>query len=335
MSQSRQSHLPLPPRRQAASDPYGGSRQDELHMTDTTLGSQDQKASSSLDNVLSVKLELPTSPVRAHHHLQALPSSPQSQSQSPQQPLSGSVPGVLQPGGPAALPLAVSSKPASVLSGSHDSMPPPPPPLSHQLRQQPQQHLQRQQHQHPQQEPEQQPQHQHQHHEKHQQLSQPSSHELQTPSKASSLTMPHSHPYSCSSPVVSYDASSNYHAYTPATPSGASPQFMSPTEASKYDATGSRRNFSSTPLGLADIRPRADSAVSDGPPGMMAHSPANFQPGPSSYLAPWAVYAFDWCKWTPQGTGAGKLAVGSYLEDGHNFVCVFLPPLFSLFLYAF
>lgn len=78
---------------------------------------------------------------------------------------------------------------------------------------------------------------------------------------------------------------------------------------------GGSRN---TPLGLADIRPRADSSLSDGFPG--GYDQANSQPGTSNYLAPWALYAFDWCKWPSTGNGAGKLAIGSYLEDGHNFI---------------
>lgn len=78
---------------------------------------------------------------------------------------------------------------------------------------------------------------------------------------------------------------------------------------------GGSRN---TPLGLADIRPRADSSLSDGLPGNYELSTP--QPGTSNYLAPWALYAFDWCKWPSQGNSAGKLAIGSYLEDGHNFV---------------
>jgi hypothetical protein len=42
---------------------------------------------------------------------------------------------------------------------------------------------------------------------------------------------------------------------------------------------------------------------------------------PSSYLAPWPIYAFDWCNWaTSPGTGSGKVAICSYLEDPHNFV---------------
>jgi WD repeat-containing protein 68 len=142
--------------------------------------------------------------------------------------------------------------------------------------------------------------------------------EYATPSKPPpSLTL--SHTYSRSSPAAQYDGVGSYAAYTPTTPGGSSSQFMSPSEG-KYGAPGSQRNISNTPLGLADIRPRADSSLSDGMPGSMAYELANAQPGTSNYLAPWALYAFDWCKWPAQGKGAGKLALGSYLEDGHNFV---------------
>ncbi|KAL2755667.1 hypothetical protein ACRALDRAFT_2105818 [Sodiomyces alcalophilus JCM 7366] len=93
---------------------------------------------------------------------------------------------------------------------------------------------------------------------------------------------------------------------------------MSPPD--KYGAGGSQRNVSNTPLGLADIRPRTESGTSDGMPGSLAYDFAHAQPGTSNYLAPWALYAMDWCKWSPQGNSAGKLAVASYLEDGHNFI---------------
>ena len=134
-----------------------------------------------------------------------------------------------------------------------------------------------------------------------------------------------SHNFSRSSPASAtpYEGGSNYLPYTPTTPNaaGSSSQFMSPPEP-KY-APGSQRNISNTPLGLADIRPRADSSLSDGMgPGSFQYELANSQPSTSNYLAPWASYAFDWCRWPPHGKGAGKLALGSYLEDGHNFVCV-------------
>ncbi|PHH65374.1 hypothetical protein CDD81_2478 [Ophiocordyceps australis] len=140
------------------------------------------------------------------------------------------------------------------------------------------------------------------------------------PKASLAMAHSHSHSYSRSSPITSaYDASSpSYHAYTPTTPSGGPSQFASPSDASRYGGvSGPQRTFSNTPLGLADIRPRADSTMSDSGYGANAN---DGYAGPSSYLAPWAVYAFDWCKWPPQANGAGKVAVGSYLEDGHNFI---------------
>ncbi|KAI0158331.1 WD40 repeat-like protein [Xylariaceae sp. FL1272] len=146
--------------------------------------------------------------------------------------------------------------------------------------------------------------------------------EYSSPSKPPSLSM--SHAYSRSSPAASYDPSAaNYAPYTPTTPGGSvgpsQSQYMSPQDP-KYAAPGSQRNISNTPLGLADIRPRADSSLSDSHPGTMGYDLANSQPSTSNYLAPWTLYAFDWCKWAPQGKGAGKVAIGSYLEDGHNFI---------------
>ncbi|KAI0002862.1 WD40 repeat-like protein [Xylariaceae sp. FL0662B] len=146
--------------------------------------------------------------------------------------------------------------------------------------------------------------------------------EYSSPSRPPALSMSSSHGYSRSSPAAPYDAPSAYTPYTPTTPGGSTApqsQYMSPQDP-KYGAPGSQRNISNTPLGLADIRPRADSSLSDGPPGTLGYDLANAQPSTSNYLAPWALYAFDWCKWTPQGKGAGKLAIGSYLEDGHNFI---------------
>jgi WD repeat-containing protein 68 len=161
----------------------------------------------------------------------------------------------------------------------------------------------------------------------HQSEYQPQQH--QTPSKPNSLNLSHSHShsYSRSSPSAPYEPSaggSGYVPYTPTTPGGgASSQYMSPTDP-KYNTSNSQRNVSNTPLGLSDIRPRADSSLSDGlTPG---YEQASSQSRTSNYMAPWASYAFDWCKWSPQGNSAGKLAIGSYLEDGHNFVsgCCYL-----------
>lgn len=145
--------------------------------------------------------------------------------------------------------------------------------------------------------------------------------DYQTPSKPS-LNLSHGYSRSTSA-TGGYDGTNpNYSPYTPTTPGGSvatSSQFMSPTDRG-YNAPGSQRNMSHTPLGLADIRPRADSTLSDGLPSGVDFSMQNTPPGTSNYMAPWATYAFDWCKWAPQGNGAGKVAIGSYLEDGHNFV---------------
>lgn len=144
-----------------------------------------------------------------------------------------------------------------------------------------------------------------------------------------------SHNYSRSSPAANYDAPPTaYHAYTPTTPGGSGSQFGSPSDMLKYGAPGSQRNISNTPLGLADIRPRADSSMSDSP-GAIGVDAVNAQPGPSNYLAPWAIYAFDWCKWRPQNNGAGKIAVGSYLEDGHNFVSLWTHDIACPYSYSY
>lgn len=159
--------------------------------------------------------------------------------------------------------------------------------------------------------------------------------EYASPSKPPTLSLS-SHAYSRSSPAAPFDTpSTSYSPYTPTTPggSGGGPsQYMSPQDP-KY-GTGSQRNISNTPLGLADIRPRADSSLSDGgPSGTLGYELANTQPSTSNYLAPWALYAFDWCKWPTQGRGAGKVAIGSYLEDGHNFVRSYLYPISASYHY--
>ncbi|EMC94508.1 hypothetical protein BAUCODRAFT_35727 [Baudoinia panamericana UAMH 10762] len=78
---------------------------------------------------------------------------------------------------------------------------------------------------------------------------------------------------------------------------------------------------SHSPLNLTDIRSRAVSDANEsvgGPGSMLAYSDA---PTNSNYLAPFPTYAYDWCKWPVMGAGsAGKMAIGSYLEDPHNFI---------------
>jgi WD repeat-containing protein 68 len=136
-----------------------------------------------------------------------------------------------------------------------------------------------------------------------------------TPSRSSAMGL--SHNYTRSSPA-GFEGQNYAGGYGATTPGGN--EFTSPTS-SKYTPQNAQRNVSNTPLGLADIRPRADSGL-DSPSGANPYSydGANSVPTNSNYLAPWAIYAFDWCKWPAQGRDAGKLAVGSYLEDGHNFV---------------
>ena len=142
-----------------------------------------------------------------------------------------------------------------------------------------------------------------------------------TPSRTSTLSL--SHNYTRSSPAAGFDGQ-GYPPFSATTPSGTD-HFSSPTN-QKYTPQNTQRNVSNTPLGLADIRPRADSGLSDGLPGANPYSydGANAMPTNSNYLAPWAIYAFDWCKWPAHNNDAGKVAVGSYLEDGHNFVSLFL-----------
>tara|TARA_R110002003_G_scaffold186_3_gene14544 strand:- start:23312 stop:24265 length:954 start_codon:yes stop_codon:yes gene_type:complete len=128
------------------------------------------------------------------------------------------------------------------------------------------------------------------------------------------------------------------HSYSRSSPAGLGPDqkyipFSNTPEQSKYAAnTPTQKYYPSTPsgaashspLGLADIRPRADSNMDR--ENNMGHGNAmiseqNKVPTNSNYLAPWSIYAYDWCKWTvPGGNSAGKMAVGSYLEDNHNFV---------------
>lgn len=154
-----------------------------------------------------------------------------------------------------------------------------------------------------------------------QQQSDYQSHQSQSSGKQPSLNLPHS--YTRSSPSGPYEpGGSGYVPYTPTTSgaSASSSQYMSPTEPKYNTSSSNSQRPPNAPLGLADIRPRADSSLSDGLPGTPGHEPASVQSRTSNYMAPWALYACDWCKWAPQGNGAGKLAIGSYLEDGHNYV---------------
>ena len=129
-------------------------------------------------------------------------------------------------------------------------------------------------------------------------------------------------------------ASSHSHSYSLSSPAGLDQQkhvpFVNTPENSKYASPPTQRYTSSqtpqgaggySPLGLADIRPMSDDPLGANPLTSDAYPSV---PTNSNYLAPWGVYSFDWCKWpVPQqssGECAGKMAIGSYVEDGHNFV---------------
>ena len=139
----------------------------------------------------------------------------------------------------------------------------------------------------------------------------------------------HSQQLSTSRPSTS----SHSHSYSRSSPAGLDQQkysvpFINTPENSKYSTPPTQRYTSSqtpqataaySPLGLADIRTVSDDPLSANP---LTSDGYPSYPTNSNYLAPWAVYAFDWCKWPVQasGEGAGKMAIGSYVEDGHNFV---------------
>ncbi|KAL9102810.1 MAG: hypothetical protein Q9163_002088 [Psora crenata] len=147
---------------------------------------------------------------------------------------------------------------------------------------------------------------------------------LQNPNQSSSSSRPstanHSHSYSRSSP-----AGFDQPKYAP---------FVGTPESAKYASPPNHRYTSSqttqgdsihSPLGLADIRPLTES----GPLESQSGNPYSTDGYPNvatncNYLAPWPVYAFDWCKWSVQnqqlGDSAGKMAIGSYVEDGHNYI---------------
>lgn len=42
--------------------------------------------------------------------------------------------------------------------------------------------------------------------------------------------------------------------------------------------------------------------------------------GNGKWMSPWSLYALDWCKWQPTNGGYGRVAIGSYAEDSHNYV---------------
>ncbi|PLN74617.1 WD repeat protein [Aspergillus taichungensis] len=78
-----------------------------------------------------------------------------------------------------------------------------------------------------------------------------------------------------------------------------------------------------SPLGLADIRPTGD-LLGDhiASPGSVPYTDNQVATN-SNYIAPWPLYAVDWCKWPVSGNSGsfgGKIALGSYCEDNHNYI---------------
>ena len=128
-----------------------------------------------------------------------------------------------------------------------------------------------------------------------------------SPSRTS--TASHSHSYSHSSPAPTYLDDPSKYASTPT---------------HKYMTAQTPQTATYSPLGLEDIRPRADSGNDDGLVSANPYQDLFAAPTNCNYLAPFPVYSFDWCKWSVQqhglGDAAGKIAIGSYLEDGHNYV---------------
>lgn len=157
-----------------------------------------------------------------------------------------------------------------------------------------------------------------------------------TPSAITALPQTPSHSHQ--QPNSGRPSSGNQaHVYSRSSPAGLEQKyvpFINTPEGSKYSSTPTHKYTSQTPkaetsyspLGLADIRPHIDSGLADAPSSANPYSNDGLPSVPtnSNYLAPWAVYSFDWCKWPVQQQtstdGAGKMAIGSYVEDGHNFV---------------
>ena len=138
----------------------------------------------------------------------------------------------------------------------------------------------------------------------------------QTPQNARSAPLNHSHNYSRSSPAGIDQA--KYKSYN-VTPEGNKYNSPNPSFAAQLAQGGSY-----SPLGLADIRPHTNKGLADGPlsPNLMSDVETPRYPTNSNYLTSWPIYAVDWCKWPPKqnSSHAGKIALGSYLEDNHNYV---------------
>ncbi|KIV94280.1 hypothetical protein PV10_02062 [Exophiala mesophila] len=139
----------------------------------------------------------------------------------------------------------------------------------------------------------------------------------QPPHSARPSTLSHSHSYSRSSPGVMDQPK-----YKPFSNTPEQAKYSSPTAG--YISNTPLGPSSYSPLGLADIRARGDQVFSDLPfnPTLPQDNETSQYPQNSHYAAPWPIYAVDWCKWPPRSNNntAGKIAIGSYLEDNHNYI---------------
>ncbi|KAK4990129.1 hypothetical protein LTR50_002759 [Elasticomyces elasticus] len=133
--------------------------------------------------------------------------------------------------------------------------------------------------------------------------------QYQPASKSTTLS---SHSHSRSSPA-GLDQQ-KYTAFSNTTPS------QTPTNSKTFSPRTPSGAASTSPLGLADIRSHDHLEPNDSSAGISLFE-ASAALTSSNYLAPWATYSYDWCKWPVHGgSGAGKMAVGSYLDEPHNFI---------------
>ncbi|KAL4891020.1 WD40-repeat-containing domain protein [Aspergillus ambiguus] len=133
-------------------------------------------------------------------------------------------------------------------------------------------------------------------------------------------------------PTTPRSAMANAHGHSRSSPAGFDPpKYKSgAAETTRYGASPGAgfqphtpQGAKYSPLGLADIRPPGDllaDAMTN--PGLPQPNGDNPVPTNSNYIAPWPIYAVDWCKWPVSGGSGsgGKIALGSYLEDNHNYI---------------
>ncbi|KIX97873.1 uncharacterized protein Z520_06651 [Fonsecaea multimorphosa CBS 102226] len=149
------------------------------------------------------------------------------------------------------------------------------------------------------------------------QIQQQQQQQQQPPLSARPTTLNHTHSYSRSSP-----GAMDQPKYKPFTDTPDQSKY--PSAPNSYVPQTPQGPPSYSPLGLADIRPRTDPTFTDIPfsPGVAQENEIVQYPQNSNYIAPWPIYAVDWCKWPPRSSNgsAGKVALGSYLEDNHNYI---------------